>query len=94
MVTAKDFRTWGGTVATFRHADAHRDDPPRNPAVAAARHAAQMLGNTLTVARKYYIHPRLLEAIEAGEVPERAKRSRKQMDRAETSVARWLESLA
>jgi len=92
-VSAKDFRTWGGTVAAWQHADAHRHDPPPKPAVKAARHAAETLGNTLTVARKYYVHPDLLKAIDAGETPPRAGRSRKQLDVSESSVLRWLESL-
>ncbi len=92
-VTAKDFRTWGGTVAAFRHADAHREEAPRKLAVAAAKHAAAVLGNTLTVARKYYIHPALLVAIEAGETPPPAPRRWQQLDREETSVAKWLQTV-
>ena len=92
-VSAKDFRTWGGTVAAWQHADAHRGDALARPEVKAARHAADTLGNTLTVARKYYVHPALLEAIAAGETPPRATRRRKRLDVSETSVLRWLESL-
>lgn len=90
-VTAKDFRTWGGTVAAWTYADAHRDDPPARPEHAAIKHAAAVLGNTVAVSRKFYVHPALVAAIEATDVPPRAKRSRKQLDIAETSVLRWLE---
>jgi len=91
--SAKDFRTWGGTVAAWRHADAHRNAPPARPEVQAIKYAADLLGNTVAVARKFYVHPSLVAAIEAGNVPPRARRSRKHMNIAETSVARWLESL-
>ena len=92
-VSAKDFRTWGGTVAAWRHADAHRGETSARPEVAAVRHASEVLGNTATVARKYYVHPALVKAIAAEDVPPRVARSRKRMDRSETSVARWLETL-
>lgn len=92
-ISAKDFRTWGGTVAAWAHADAHRDDALARPDVAAIRHAAKTLGNTMTVARKYYVHPALLTAIANGKTPPRARRSRKRMDIGETSVARFLDSL-
>ncbi len=92
--TAKDFRTWGGTVAAWQYADAHRADPAAHPEVQAVKHAAGVLGNTVAVARKYYVHPALLARIEARDVPARAKRSRKRLDVSETSVLRFLESLA
>ena len=92
-VSAKDFRTWGGTVAAWCHADSHRGEALPRPDVAAVRHAAETLGNTVTVARKYYVHPALLAAIARGETPPRAARSRKNMDIRETSVARFLDSL-
>jgi len=91
--SAKDFRTWGGTVAAWRYADAHRDDADRRPELQAIKHAAAALGNTVAVARTFYVHPSLVAAIEAGDVPPRAKRSRKRMDICETSVVRWLQTL-
>ena len=91
--TAKDFRTWGGTVAAWQHGDAHRDDGAAKPEVQAIKHAAATLGNTVAVARKFYVHPALLDAVAARDVPPRAKRSRKRLDVSETSVLRFLESL-
>jgi len=52
-----------------------------------------VLGNTPTVARKYYVHPALVKLIARRDAPPRAARSRKRLDRSETSVARWLETL-
>jgi len=92
-ISAKDFRTWGGTVAAWQHADAHRQSPPKRPELQAIKHAAGRLGNTAAVARTFYVHPLLVAAIEAGDVPPRARRSRKNMNIEETSVVRWLESL-
>jgi DNA topoisomerase I len=64
--TAKDFRTWAGTVlaakalaaaAAFRsNADAKRK------VVAAIESVARRLGNTKSVCRKCYIHPAILDA--------------------------------
>jgi DNA topoisomerase IB len=59
--TAKDFRTWGGTL---RAATVLSDiGPPATPTEAkrnvatAVRLVAAELGNTPTIARKSYIHP-------------------------------------
>ena len=92
--TAKDFRTWGGTVAAWQFADAHRDDELSRPEVRAVKHVAATLGNTVAVARKFYVHPALLEAIGTGETPPRARRSRVGLDVSETSVLRFLEACA
>jgi len=64
--TAKDFRTWAGTVLaakalaaseTFKsNADAKRK------VVAAIKSVAKRLGNTRSVCRKCYIHPAILDA--------------------------------
>jgi DNA topoisomerase-1 len=65
-ISAKDFRTWGGTVLFARAAHeagpgrSERDATKRlNVAVAAV---AQMLGNTPAVCRSCYIHPALIDA--------------------------------
>ena len=71
-VTAKDFRTWAGTMLV---AEALRNMGPaktRREAekniVAAVDTTAKRLGNTRSVCRKYYIHPVLIEAYLEGEV--------------------------
>ena len=62
-VTAKDFRTWGGTLAAFRHLRGlSSGDPCDADVVAAVDAAAELLGNTRAVARTAYVHPRVLEA--------------------------------
>ncbi|GAA1609133.1 DNA topoisomerase IB [Actinoplanes couchii] len=71
-MTAKDFRTWHGTVrAAVALADAGPQPTPakRRKAVAEAmREAATLLGNTPAVARGSYVDPRVVEAYEQGDV--------------------------
>jgi len=70
--TAKDFRTWAGTVlacATLRAMEAFESQTQakRNLVQAIAQVAAQ-LGNTPAVCRKCYVHPTVLESYLAGEM--------------------------
>jgi DNA topoisomerase-1 len=65
-VTAKDFRTWHGSVLALQltlQACAEGAAPCRPAQVVAA--VAQRLGNTAAVCRKAYIHPRVLAASDA-----------------------------
>jgi DNA topoisomerase-1 len=64
--TAKDFRTWGGTVVAARRL---REAGPFESAreanrnvVEAVRAVARHLGNTPAVARRSYIHPAVIDA--------------------------------
>ncbi|MEO7663762.1 MAG: DNA topoisomerase IB, partial [Candidatus Limnocylindrales bacterium] len=63
--SAKDFRTWAGTVLAFRALRAvTRTDGPadaRRQVVAAVRETADHLGNTPAVARASYVHPAVLD---------------------------------
>ena len=64
--TAKDFRTWAGTVLASRQlASAARfsstTEAKRN-IVRAIDAVARQLGNTKAVCRKSYIHPAILDA--------------------------------
>lgn len=69
-ITAKDFRTWGGTMVaavTLRALGpaASRKEAERN-ILHALDTVAERLGNTRTVCRKYYVHPAVLEAYHLG----------------------------
>jgi DNA topoisomerase-1 len=68
--SAKDFRTWGGTVImTGRLAQAVRPDTDRaveQEILAAYDEAADALRNTRTVCRQCYIHPAVPEAFRDG----------------------------
>jgi len=60
-ITAKDFRTWAGTV--FVANELARREGPVGPShmVAAVRQAAMRLGNTPAICRKSYVHPSVLD---------------------------------
>jgi len=65
-ITAKDFRTWGGTMLAAVElrrlgAAVSRREADRN-IIAAVDAVAERLGNTRDVCRKYYVHPALLQA--------------------------------
>jgi DNA topoisomerase-1 len=68
--TAKDFRTWAGTLLAAR--ELYSAGPCRNPTtgkrtiVAAIRNVARRLGNRPATCRKYYIHPAIVEAYSTG----------------------------
>ncbi len=70
--SAKDFRTWAGTVSAAR---ALRDmEPPASPTAAkrqitvCVKAVAGLLGNTPTVCRSSYVHPKVFELFENGEL--------------------------
>ena len=84
-ISAKDFRTWAGTMLA---AEALRQTGPAETKreadrniIAAVDLTAKRLGNTRSVCRKYYIHPALIEAYLEGSVlpplPERRWSARK-----------------
>jgi DNA topoisomerase I len=70
--TAKDFRTWAGTLLAYR---ALRALQPQDHGVAAKKNVveamkltADRLGNTPAVARGSYVHPAVLEAYLEGDL--------------------------
>jgi DNA topoisomerase-1 len=71
-VTAKDFRTWAGTMIAAQELRdmgpaRTKKDADRN-VLKAIDHTASRLGNTRSVCRKYYIHPTLISAYFEGSV--------------------------
>src|SRR6266478_7744039 len=69
-ITAKDFRTWAGTMLAARHLCAIGPASSRREAersvVRAIDTVADRLGNTRAVCRKYYVHPGLVSAYLVG----------------------------
>lgn len=65
-VSAKDFRTWGGTILAAVALRTVGPAPTKQEATRNINRAidavAERLGNTRTVCRKYYVHPALLHA--------------------------------
>ncbi|MDP3174522.1 MAG: DNA topoisomerase IB [Phenylobacterium sp.] len=91
--SAKDFRTWAGTLAA---AQALLSCPECASASEAKRHVnvcvkavAGLLGNTAAVCRSAYIHPLVIDAYERGALPLKASGSPRAF---ELSVLRFLEA--
>jgi DNA topoisomerase-1 len=68
--TAKDFRTWAGTLACalcLAEAEAASSTTHSKRIVAEAiKKVAQHLGNTPAICRKCYVHPAVIQAFESG----------------------------
>jgi DNA topoisomerase-1 len=68
--SAKDFRTWGGTLLAAR--ELRQVQPPKSQREAkrtvnqVIQRVASMLGNRPATCRKYYVHPAILEAYQDG----------------------------
>ncbi len=93
-VSAKDFRTWAGTVAAAR---ALAQYPACDSASEIKRNlntcvkaVAGVLGNTAAVARSAYIHPAVVAAFENGDLPLKATADGRTF---ELAVLRFLESV-
>jgi DNA topoisomerase-1 len=92
VFTAKDFRTWGGSVVaaeTLVKLGAPRSDTDaKKKIVAAIDAAAARLNNTRAVCRKSYVNPRVPESYLDGTLDgafERARR-RDRLSRSESAV--------
>lgn len=77
--TAKDFRTWKASahVLELLHARAAETlsvTEAKRIVCQAMRSAADLLGNTVTVCRKYYVHPQIVDWFLAGELAARCGR--------------------
>jgi DNA topoisomerase-1 len=88
--TAKDFRTWAGTVLTAIALTAQEKFETKKQAKLNIRTAisavAKILGNTPAICRKCYVHPAVLEAYLEGNVIEGLKQ--KTEDASEKDVAK------
>jgi DNA topoisomerase-1 len=72
-ITAKDFRTWHGTVMAALALQAFQSFDTqaacKKNIKAAIEEVASRLGNTPTICRKCYIHPELISAYVEGQLP-------------------------
>lgn len=77
--TAKDFRTWAGTVLAAMALQACGIENTKTRAnknlVAAVQAVAEQLGNTPAVCRKAYIHPAVLDSYLDGSLLERLEKA-------------------
>ena len=87
-ISAKFFRTWGGTVSTLKLAikaqELCEQNPRRDFQNTLIGLVALELNNTVAVCRKYYIHPAILENI----VNDNSDQLRKSLKR--KSGSKWL----
>jgi DNA topoisomerase-1 len=101
-VTAKDFRTWAGTMhaaTTLRSmGPAGSQKGARVNVVRAIDKVSERLGNTRAVCRKYYVHPKIIEAYLAGstvpqapEVDPKRRRDKAALRRDELAVLQFLQ---
>jgi DNA topoisomerase-1 len=99
-VTAKDFRTWGGTVAAAELLAPlpvpETEAEAKSNVLAAVDDAADKLGNTRAVCRRCYVHPRVPAAYREGELQEAWKKARAaaRFSRGERAVLSVLTSTA
>lgn len=70
--TAKDFRTWAGSVSSlyaFKHAGEYANVTEcRKKIISVLDEVAINLGNTRTVCKKYYVHPTVIKSYEDGTI--------------------------
>lgn len=103
-ISAKDFRTWGGTLMAFNHLIETEKLPdeetpkPEKAVVQAVDAAANVLGNTRSVAKSSYVHPHLLSTYGTKNFRryyETASQQRKKpgLDKRETELLHFLEQL-
>ena len=98
--TAKDFRTWSGTLLAVQQLSANNPfesaESPKASLLAAVAAVAARLGNTVAVCRKSYIHPAVLAAFEDRESFDRwcaattRQRARTGLSAEEGSLLRFL----
>jgi DNA topoisomerase-1 len=89
--TAKDFRTWAGTLlaaqALSEMSAFHSEREAKRQIVRAIECVAKQLGNTKAVCRKSYIHPAVLDAHVSGvSITRKAHPAR--LDRGHTALSR------
>jgi DNA topoisomerase I len=100
--SAKDFRTWAGTVlaAMALHEFAPHNSPTeaKQNVVRAIEHVAEQLGNTPSICRKCYVHPAVLDAYLDGSLIETLQQraedlhaTESDMDNGETMVLGFLQ---
>lgn len=75
--TAKDFRTWAGTVLTAMALNAQEkfatSKEAKTNVKSAIAAAAKLLGNTPTICRKCYVHPAIVQSYMNGDLIEGLK---------------------
>ncbi len=90
-ITAKDFRTWAGTVKAAMGFSALEGPHTKKAVRQVIADVAEELGNTIAVCRKCYIHPAVLDGFEQGRLKLRLPaRGRGGLSAAELAVLAYL----
>lgn len=67
-LSAKDFRTWGGTTLAgdilYKLGEPSEEVPVDKAILEAVTQVSEHLGNTVSVCRKYYVHPQVIDSYE------------------------------
>lgn len=82
--TAKDFRTWGGTVRTaaglYYAGPCETEKECKKKIIVVIRNVSNALNNTISVCRKYYIHPEILSSYIDGTLFKEMEKTEKRSD--------------
>ena len=96
--TAKDYRTWAGSVlalSVLRQLQWQPESDAKRHVVEMVKNVARQLGNTPAVCRKCYIHPAVLDGFLLGALAELPRpRTRKGLRAEEVALAIFLEKMA
>ena len=91
--TAKHFRTWGASVIAFEQL-LTKDEAEKLSVKTMIEPVAEALGNTVTISRKSYVHPSLIDALkDRPRDPLRGMtrpRARRRLSTAETAFLKFL----
>jgi DNA topoisomerase I len=102
QISAKDFRTWGGTLMAFMHLvdeeNSRQTKKPDKVIIEAVDQAAAVLGNTRSIARASYVHPHILNVYASKNFSKyysQAQKKRKLpgLDESENQLLNFLEQL-
>lgn len=90
-ITAKDFRTWAGTVKAAVAFAASSEPPGKKAVRAVIARIADELRNTVAICRRCYIHPAVIAAFETGTLKlSRPRKARKGLSPHEAAVMAFL----
>ncbi len=91
--TAKDFRTWGGTMLAIQalaglepFAD---ENASKKNLVAMYKSVAEQLGNTVAVCKKYYVYPLIAELYRSGRLADYVSSNERDSDGDVHSLQQW-----
>jgi DNA topoisomerase-1 len=95
--TAKDFRTWGGTILAIQALAGlepfANETAARKNLVTMYKSVAEQLGNTVAVCRKYYVYPLIAELYRSGKLAEYVTSNERDSDDDAHSLQQWEQAL-